>query len=259
MDIKLASFQVLTPGLYTGDPLKISFNYRVTCDGWQCYLGWMTKILGSLDGQTIKGGSAELDRHYATEGGHDGATLEWTGLMPDHDISTTLIFEYKPMTGPPIWGVGHGIEFARRNITIANLSDLTPIACKIDSDCPSGYRCVNGACIPAVSCVDGELQCRGDDRYICQSNEWILYEKDSPACGYEPPPYCSEGETKCIDKDLYRCIGGKYVLYERDSAECGYIPPSPPVDDWLEKYKWWIIGISAAVIIAAAIFIRRSK
>ncbi len=288
MKLELTEFQVLTPGLYTGDPLKISFNYRVTCTGWQCNLGWMTKVLGKLNGQTISGGTAEIDRHIGEEGGDDGTTLEFTGLMPNHDLSGEFIFEWKHLTGtsgvPGIWGPGHGVEFARRHVSIANLGGLVACrtdedcpsgyqcvggqcvkigGCRIDTDCPKNYRCVNGVCIPAVTCVDGETQCRGDDLYICQSNQWTLYEKDSPQCGYEPPPYCIEGETKCFGTDLYRCQDGQYVLHQRDAAECGYIPPPPDgnggVEPWIEKYKWVIIGVSVAVVIGAVIFTIKRK
>lgn len=279
MKFELTSFQILTPGLYTGDPIKIAFNYRVTCSGWTCYAGWMTKVLAHLDGQTVAGGTAELDRHNGVEGGHDGATLVFTGLMPNHDLSGELAFEWK--AGGPFWGPGHGLEFARMPLVIVNLDDITPDVCVVDADCPTGYRCengkcvkiggcavdadcpaghrcVNGVCIPAVTCIDGETQCRGDDLYICQSNKWKLYEEDSPQCGYEPPPYCTEGEVTCVGTSLYKCRGGRFVLEEPNSIYCGYVPPTPsPPGEWLEKYKWVIIGVSVAVVIGAIVFIRR--
>jgi len=77
-------------------------------------------------------------------------------------------------------------------------------------------------------CIDGDTKCEGYDLYECQNGEWVLIEKNSPACGYapEPEPECKEGRTKCVGYDLYECVNGEWVLKKANSPVCGAPPPT---------------------------------
>lgn len=47
---------------------------------------------------------------------------------------------------------------------------------------------VKAAPPPPFVCIEGKKACMGVDRMICRNNQWVLYEKNSRICGYEPPP-----------------------------------------------------------------------
>lgn len=196
--IRLTDFQLLTPGLYTGDKIRIRVNYRVECEGWVCYLGWSTRIEGKLNGQTLR---PEVDSHIGGFGGKDNVGLEFTGLMPHGDLEGEIIFLGMTTWPPPK-------EIARRKITIVNLDDLPP-----NGDDEE----------PPIVCTEGTVRCRAEthDSEICRSNKWILHKRNVVACGYIPPP----------------------------------TPPFPSTD-WFERYKWWILGISIAILVATILLVR---
>lgn len=109
-------------------------------------------------------------------------------------------------------------EIARKEILIKNLDDMPP------EPEPPGP-------VPPIVCTEGTKRCKGLDLEICRSNEWVLYKKNATECGYTPPePEPPEPE-----------------------------PPFPPLPDkeWFEKYKWWILGISAAIIAATFLLLRK--
>jgi len=211
------AFQLLTPGLYTGDPLEIRINYQIRCSGVLCFTGWMTRIEGKIGGFPISNPPDRIE--YGRYGGGENVLLKAPGKMSDKDIGAELTFCAQIGLSP----LGARIPIATKKILIPNLSEIVPLACVIDADCPSGYRCVGGVCIPAVTCIEGETQCRGTDLYICKNGKFELYEENSKKCGYTPP----DEEEKIVN--------------------------------WIEKYKWVIIGASVAVIIGVIVFIVARK
>jgi len=58
-------------------------------------------------------------------------------------------------------------------------------------------------------------------------------EENPPIFRPFKPPECKEGETKCEGYDLYVCENGKWVLKERNSPQCGYTPPPTPCSGYI--------------------------
>lgn len=116
-----------------------------------------------------------------------------------------------------------------------------PSECTVDSDCPVGYKCINGVCVqeappgvcvtdddcpPGYKCVNGE----------CVSEEpWECVSDDDCEPGYhcvdgkcvEIPHVCDEGDTKCEGYTLYRCINNQWQKVEENASDCGWVPPPP--------------------------------
>lgn len=231
---ELTEYQLLTPGLYSGDDIKITINYRVECNSFWRYLPWGVKIVGKLDGQTASVAKSDIGVY----GGMDNMPLVFTGKMPRvKTIQGELAFI-------GILNAISGIapfEFARKKIVIPNLDDVTP---------PDGDG------VPVV-CTKGQEKCVGPDRWVCLNNQWVIKEYNSPECGFTPPPICTEGEETCSGHNLLACVGGQWVVKETNSAICGYVPPdgdgpTPPPDDgipgWFERNKTTIIVVSAVVL-----------
>lgn len=203
MEIELTAFQLLTPGLYTGDKIQVRINYRYECSGILCYTGWQTWIKGKLNGQTM---SLKHDIHNGAYGGKDNQLLTFSGLMPNKELEGELIFTAATFASPIVK------EIATKSIKIPNLDGMPP----------------NGDEEPPVVCTEGVVRCKTGtvDSEICRSNKWVLHKRDVVACGFVPPE-----------------------------------PPTPPtpeeIKEWLEKYKWWILGISLVVTAAVVLLLRR--
>ena len=242
----LNDFQLLTPGLYSGDKVSIRINYVVQCFGFWRFAGWKFKIFGELDG--LQGLLNDYDiGNYAYR---NNAEIIFTGNMPSgRALTGKLVFKGSQL--PPF----EYSTFAEVNIVIPNLDDLVPPTPPVP---------------PPAICTEGQEKCVGYDRMICQNNTWVLKEANSSKCGYTPAPICTDGDEQCVGTTLQVCIGGKWATKETESARCGYVPPVPPIPpippipptpptpstgigSWFERNKTIIITVSVVVLVAAII------
>lgn len=237
---ELTTFQLRTPGLYTGDPLTIEINWEVECTGFLCNTGWGTQIIGNADGHSLK--KAIIVSSIGSWGGKI-SKLEFYGTMPPRDAQVHL--EIRNVATLEL----HKQELITRDFTLPNLDDFPPPEDGIEP----GF------------CTEGETRCQGNDLMVCSNSKWIVKEKNSYACGYVPPE-CFEGTTRCVGTTLQRCVDGRWKTTKTNALECGYVPPTPPddgdlpptpPDDKVEKfwdeYKWWIIGGLAIIAVAVLI------
>jgi len=219
MSFELTSFQLLTPGLYSGDPIKIRINFRVRAlVGWKAITGWVTRIDGTLDGQTAIRYSL---RSWGGDGGRDNVEIEFTGLMPvKQHLTGKLVFTGFYLSDDP-FGL-YPETIAERAIQIANLDDAVPPP-------DNGYE-------PPVVCTEGQTKCEDYHLMECVNNRWVVKKYWAAECGWtptpppEPPPPPPPGPPPG--------------------------PPAPPIDSiagWFERNKKLVIGIAAAVIVIALI------
>ena len=251
---ELTTFQLRTPGLYTGDPLTIEINWEVECTGFLCNTGWGTQIIGNADGHSLK--RAIIVSSVGSWGGKI-SKLEFHGTMPPHDAQVHLEM-YNVATLEL-----HNREKIVRDFILPNLDDFPPDPDPDDPD--PGY------------CTEGETRCahtlpiaeRGgadpSDLMVCSNAKWVLKEKNVLECGYAPPE-CVEGTTRCVGTTLQRCVNERWKIVKTNALECGYAPPTPPDDGDLpptppddkvkkfwDEYKWWIIGGLAIIAVAVLI------
>jgi len=247
MSFKLDNFQLLTPGLYSGDDVDIRINYMIECtQPWRVL--WRAKIEVVLDGQR----GYILDDLSFGHGGKDNALISVSGKMPSgKDLRGKVIFGAEFWGGFPPMPPPTFPKFAERDIVIPNLDDVTP------SPPPDG--------VPPAVCTEGQERCEGFDLYVCQNNQWKVKEYNSPECGYTPEPICTNGDERCVGTELQVCVGDHWEIRERNSPRCGYIPPdggepTPPTKDgegiggWFDRNKTAII-IGSAVALAIALVI----
>jgi len=220
MSFELTSFQLLTPGLYSGDPIKIRINFRVTASGFWRYSGWVTIIEGELNGQRAFYSLSSIGNH----GGRDNVELEFTGLMPVRQhLSGRLIFRgfynFDPLKKPL------GTEFAQRAIQVANLDD----AVEPPPPDPS----------PPVVCSEGQTRCKDYHLERCVNNRWVIEKYWADECGWTPTPPPEPPPPPPPPPP---------------GPPPG--PPAPPdegIAGWFERNKKLIIGIAAAVIVIALV------
>lgn len=236
-ELELSAFQLLTPGLYSGDSIKLRVNFQIVNNGFFKYFPWRWKIYGTLDGQIAIRVGDEIGPH----GGRDNLELVFSGKMPSgKSLRGELVFSMVFYALTP-----QNTIFGRKTIVIPNLDDVLP------PSPPDG--------VPPAVCTEGQTRCELYDLYVCRSNQWIIQEYNSSKCGYIVPPLCTDGEEVCKGLDLYVCSGGNYILKEKNSPRCGYVPPDgsdvvPPIDgvpSWLERNKKTIIAVSAVVLAIA--------
>jgi len=235
----LAHWQINTPGLYTGDPLKIDIGWVVNCSGVLCFGGWWTLI----DATTNSGQRSTRVKNLSSGRWSDTldiAHLVFGGTMPSHDIEVTVKFTC------------YIVNIAPQEIVVSfnfpNLDDVSPEPPPDDGE--PGY------------CTEGQTKCVGEDLMVCSNSKWIVKEKNAFECGYVPPE-CFDGTTRCVGTTLQRCVGERWKTTKTNAVECGYVPPPPPDDGDLppedeiktfwDEYKWWIIGGLAIIAVAAVV------
>ena len=85
--------------------------------------------------------------------------------------------------------------------------------CKVDTDCPVGYICDNGVCVPEIVGCTVDADC--PEGYICQNGACVPIAPPPPTTGVLPLCFFKEGGLGNVEK---RCIES---LYEVDPARHG--------------------------------------
>lgn len=239
---KLNSFQLLTPGLYSGDKVVLHVNYVVQCFSFWRYGGWKIKILGTLGGQLGQIDDYDVG-NYAYR---NNAEMVFTGVMPAG----------KPLQGKLkfIGSVVPPLEystFAEIDVTIPNLDDVAPDG---------------GGNPPPAICTEGQTKCVGTTQMVCRNSTWITKEYNSVACGYVPPLICVDGDQRCVGTTLQVCKNNAWATQKTNATECGYEGGgggvTPPAEgSWFDRNKTAIIVVSVIVLVIAlvALLAKRNK
>ena len=166
--ITLTDFSVNTIGLHTGDPIKVSINFRLECEGTRCLLlPWTIDAYGKLDGQTS---NAPNLTSSGRKGGHDNWVLTFTGKMPNHAIVGRIYFQclnwVTTLHATPIPD-SRGVD--GQDIVIDNLDDMV-----VPPSPPTTLE-------PA----EGQLRCTYPHNLeIYHNHAWSIKEVNSVECGY---------------------------------------------------------------------------
>ncbi len=196
--------------------LEIDFNAYMESVYYQVR-GWETNLQAVIDGLSDN----DAQTHWGRDGSRTGESLH-LGAMPDRTLTGTLTLR------------GRGMAIPQQSWQVLDTKDLVitasgeePPECSIDSDCPEGYVCRNGVCVPD----EGPPECAIDSD--CPPGYWCLNGVCVPDEG--PPITCS------IDSDCpegYKCQDGVCV-----------------------KKKWWETGwlLPAAIVGAALLLVPGKK
>ena len=152
--------------LVYGEELALYVTFGAFSDG---DLGWFTKVTVEMDGQT---GEEE-----AAQWGMDGSMDEQkvhVGVMPNKSVtgSVTLwaregwLKDWVKLAGPKT-----------HSITLSG--GEPPPACEIDDDCPAGYVCKNGECVPEGAGGPCEIDADCPKGYICKNGKCVKEGEES--------------------------------------------------------------------------------
>lgn len=123
-----------------GNPIDLNIDFRAYCETLAEQIGgWETRLTATLDSLS----DSDNQTHFGREGHRTGETLN-LGIMPARTLTGVITLEAKGLLDiQERWQ-----ELDRKTITITPTGVVPPPECLIDADCPPGYVCVNGVCIP---------------------------------------------------------------------------------------------------------------
>jgi len=132
---------------------------------------------------------------------YDGTSNEW--ISPGEEVHFFEVFETFTLNGTGDYTVeielisgetGELLDgWQGKLCTVTEV--VVPPECTIDADCPPGYVCVGGVCVPGTpeECTLGARKCERGDLYECVSgpeyNYWGLIEENSPECAEGKIPW----------------------------------------------------------------------
>jgi len=128
-----------------GQPLDIYVSFNAYNDDLFYQIrGWETKVSVTLDSLR----DSDVQFHYGRDGSRTDQSLH-LGTMPNSNLTGLVILEGRHKTIPDSpW-----TELDRRSIAV---SSGTSPECSVDGDCPPGYICRNGVCVPEGEPPPGE-------------------------------------------------------------------------------------------------------
>ena len=157
------------PGEFAaGDLVKIEVDFKAYAHNPIDWPNWTTKLTA-----TVNGMRDEDDQSHVGEEGHRTGQPLTLGTMPSHNLSGTVKLEAKGEWSPGGWQL-----LDTRDIAII-CSGGPPPECALDSDCPPGYWCLNGVCVPEnggppITCsIDADCP----EGYKCQDGECVKKEE----------------------------------------------------------------------------------
>lgn len=253
MSLTLTSFQLLTSGIYPGEPITIRIQYTVENSYWHNFMPWKTRVEGQLSGHVSPYPIWALPHigRWATV----DTNMTFGGTMPTHNLSGQIT-----VLGMGAFHVSIE-ELGSRNIVVNSIAGP-----------PAEYPC--SYCSLVFSTL-AEL-----DAHIRDVHE---YEPPVPPPPQYDCPYCSmKFDTYAAmlqhveDKHTYtpppkpynctQCTMSFYTYQELIDHMSVYHPekpppsppPSPPPNgengdevDWEKYLKWGLIG--TGVIIGAVL------
>lgn len=110
---KLTTFQVLTSGFRTGDPVRVTINFTVVASSTWRFTGWQTEIHGKLNGHSCW----YALNSYGDGGGRDGVILQFNGTVPNTPfLEGDFVFKGRYLNKP----FDTPTEFAKKHVKIPN-------------------------------------------------------------------------------------------------------------------------------------------
>jgi len=219
-DVK--NFQILTPGLHTGDELKFHVAYTIENLRWPWPPpAWRIKIEFEFNG--LRG--YIIDDLSGGHGGKASREVTLAGVMPRQPhIAGTVRFRGAHWVGfPPLPPIDAFLAtFEERQHMIPNLDDLTQPP--YDPEPP--YE-------PPTVCIPGATKCVGHDLYECRQGAWILKERNSKQCGWVPEPVIPPGIPAWFERNKALIIGiAVAVMVVAIIIVVGKVGVRSPVTGW---------------------------
>ena len=168
--------------------------------------------LGSASASPLSG-QAPLRVTFSYTGGSNISDVEWDFGDGSTGRGMNVSHTYTRRGGYNVYATAIGTCGERGRSTYAGYISV------LDTNCynPSG--------------ADGSYTCSGTTRLRCDAGTWVVYERDSPQCGYVPPvqncqnPYGAPGSYNCQGTTRVQCNNGVWTPIEYNSTQCGYVPP----------------------------------
>jgi len=128
----------------------VSFNAYATQEA-----AWYTQLYATLDGM-----GATVEKTPWGENGSEKDVKLYFGMMPNKNLSGQVILRAREGF------LTEWIELDRRPIAVAVVT--APPECSVDADCPAGYVCENGVCVPEEP-IECTIDAHCPPGYVCKN------------------------------------------------------------------------------------------